>query len=48
MRRVGLEWFYRLSREPRRLAGRYVLGIPVFAARVLRERFASTRIKAAA
>jgi exopolysaccharide biosynthesis WecB/TagA/CpsF family protein len=48
MRRVGLEWLYRLSREPHRLAGRYVLGIPVFAARVLRERFAGARIKAAA
>ena len=48
MRRMGLEWLYRLSREPRRLFSRYVHGIPVFAARVLRERFTGTRVKAAA
>lgn len=35
MRRVGLEWLYRLGREPRRLFGRYVAGNPVFIARAL-------------
>lgn len=27
---LGLEWFYRLCREPRRLAARYLLGNPAF------------------
>jgi len=35
MRRLRLEWLYRLLREPRRLFGRYVLGNPLFVARVL-------------
>lgn len=30
MRKAGLEWMYRLYLEPRRLARRYLLGIPVF------------------
>jgi len=38
MRRSGLEWLYRLSREPRRLARRYIVGIPVFMAHVVRAR----------
>ncbi|WP_022963718.1 WecB/TagA/CpsF family glycosyltransferase [Halopseudomonas pelagia] len=29
-RKAGMEWFYRLLKEPRRLALRYVLGIPRF------------------
>jgi N-acetylglucosaminyldiphosphoundecaprenol N-acetyl-beta-D-mannosaminyltransferase len=28
---VGLEWFYRFCREPKRLAARYLLGNPAFA-----------------
>jgi len=28
--RIGLEWFYRLMREPRRLWRRYLIGIPQF------------------
>lgn len=32
MRRSGLEWLYRLSREPRRLWQRYLLGNPRFVA----------------
>jgi N-acetylglucosaminyldiphosphoundecaprenol N-acetyl-beta-D-mannosaminyltransferase len=35
MRRVGLEWLFRLGLEPRRLFRRYVLGIPVFFSHVL-------------
>lgn len=31
MSRSGLEWLYRLSREPRRLAGRYLVRDPEFA-----------------
>lgn len=38
MTRHGLEWLGRLVIEPRRLLGRYVLGNPLFLARVLRER----------
>ncbi|MCQ8847332.1 WecB/TagA/CpsF family glycosyltransferase [Alteromonas stellipolaris] len=29
-RKFGLEWFYRLIKEPKRLFKRYVLGIPMF------------------
>lgn len=38
MTRHGLEWLGRLLVEPRRLAGRYVAGNPLFLARVLRQR----------
>ena len=34
---LGLEWAVRLSREPRRLWRRYLLGLPPFAVAVLRE-----------
>lgn len=34
MRRVGLEWFYRLCQEPSRLWRRYLLGNPLFLLRV--------------
>ena len=30
MRRMRLEWLFRLLLEPKRLFGRYVIGIPVF------------------
>ncbi|TDO43338.1 N-acetylglucosaminyldiphosphoundecaprenol N-acetyl-beta-D-mannosaminyltransferase [Kribbella sp. VKM Ac-2527] len=36
MQRSGLEWSYRLAKEPRRLWRRYVLGIPRFGAGILR------------
>ena len=36
VRRLGLEWLYRLALEPRRLFRRYVIGNPVFIARALR------------
>jgi exopolysaccharide biosynthesis WecB/TagA/CpsF family protein len=38
MRDAGIEWLYRLSREPRRLFMRYVIGNPLFVARVLADR----------
>lgn len=44
MRAAGLEWLFRLLREPARLWRRYLLGNPLFVARVLRERL--TRLKA--
>jgi N-acetylglucosaminyldiphosphoundecaprenol N-acetyl-beta-D-mannosaminyltransferase len=34
MRRAGLEWFYRLCREPRRLWKRYLKNNPLFIARI--------------
>lgn len=38
MRAAGIEWLYRLFREPSRLWRRYVLGNPVFLCRVVAER----------
>lgn len=37
MSRLGIEWVYRLAREPRRLWRRYIVGNPLFVARILRE-----------
>jgi N-acetylglucosaminyldiphosphoundecaprenol N-acetyl-beta-D-mannosaminyltransferase len=34
MQRSGLEWFYRLCREPRRLAKRYFKNNPIFALKI--------------
>lgn len=36
MRNMGLEWLYRLAKEPRRLFGRYVIGNAVFLWRTVR------------
>lgn len=36
MQAVGLEWLFRLAHEPKRLFGRYVIGIPIFLTTVLR------------
>ena len=33
MQRSGLEWFYRLSQEPRRLGRRYLVNNPCFVLR---------------
>ena len=38
MNRAGIEWVYRLGQEPGRLWRRYLLGNPVFLARVVRAR----------
>ncbi|MBQ9500964.1 MAG: WecB/TagA/CpsF family glycosyltransferase [Lentisphaeria bacterium] len=38
MRRMGIEWCYRLYQEPRRMFRRYVLGNPLFVLRVLFDR----------
>jgi N-acetylglucosaminyldiphosphoundecaprenol N-acetyl-beta-D-mannosaminyltransferase len=35
MQRSGLEWFYRLCQEPRRLAKRYFKNNPIFALKIL-------------
>jgi N-acetylglucosaminyldiphosphoundecaprenol N-acetyl-beta-D-mannosaminyltransferase len=37
MRSAGLEWLYRLAQDPRRMAGRYVVGNTQFILLVLRE-----------
>jgi N-acetylglucosaminyldiphosphoundecaprenol N-acetyl-beta-D-mannosaminyltransferase len=37
MREIGLEWLWRLIREPRRMWRRYVVGNPLFLIRVWRE-----------
>lgn len=38
LRKLGLEWLFRLAQEPRRLFKRYVIGNPVFLYRTLRLR----------
>ena len=43
MRRMGMEWLYRLMLEPGRMFRRYVLGNPLFLARALRLRLAQRR-----
>ncbi len=43
LNRVGLEWVQRLALEPRRLWRRYVVGNPLFIARVLAQRFGLRR-----
>jgi N-acetylglucosaminyldiphosphoundecaprenol N-acetyl-beta-D-mannosaminyltransferase len=40
--RLNLEWAYRVRREPRRLAGRYLVSAPRFTRVVLRERLRRT------
>lgn len=35
LRKIGLEWIYRLTLEPRRLFQRYVVGNPIFLTRAL-------------
>ena len=44
MANSGLEWFYRLLREPRRLWKRYLLGNPLFILRVVGQRIRFGRI----
>jgi len=43
MRRLGLEWCYRFYQEPARLWKRYVIGNPLFLARVLEQRRRAAR-----
>jgi N-acetylglucosaminyldiphosphoundecaprenol N-acetyl-beta-D-mannosaminyltransferase len=44
MQRSGLEWFFRLMIEPRRLWKRYIIGNPLFLWLVLRQRFGLLRL----
>ena len=43
MNRAGIEWLYRLYQEPRRMWRRYLLGNPLFLARVAKERLTGPR-----
>ena len=44
VRAARMEWIYRLAHEPRRLARRYVLGNPLFLARVLGQWWSGARV----
>jgi alpha-1,3-mannosyltransferase len=44
MRRSRLEWAFRLRLEPRRLAGRYLAGIPLFLLRILAQFYSGARV----
>jgi len=41
MNRAGIEWVHRLAQEPRRMWRRYLLGNPIFLARVAAEELAN-------
>jgi N-acetylglucosaminyldiphosphoundecaprenol N-acetyl-beta-D-mannosaminyltransferase len=45
MQSVGLEWFFRLLQEPGRLWRRYLLGNPLFVARLIAQRFGWRRYR---
>ena len=40
---AGMEWFYRLIREPRRMWRRYLIGNTLFILEILKEKFRSNR-----
>lgn len=40
---IGMEWFYRLMREPRRTWKRYLIGNPVFVGLILKEKLSFLR-----
>ncbi len=42
MQRIGLEWFWRLMMEPKRLFKRYIIKDPVFFWLVLRQKMTRT------
>jgi alpha-1,3-mannosyltransferase len=44
VQRWRLEWAYRLTQEPRRLAGRYLVGIPVFLMRLATQWWSGSRL----
>jgi alpha-1,3-mannosyltransferase len=41
---MRLEWAFRLAQEPRRLAGRYIIGNVTFLAGMVRQKLTGTRI----
>lgn len=44
MQRSGQEWLFRLAREPRRLAGRYLINNPLFVLHLMRQELFGPRI----
>ena len=46
VRRWRLEWAYRLAKEPRRLATRYLIGNPLFLARIAAQWWSGARVEA--
>jgi alpha-1,3-mannosyltransferase len=44
VQRWRLEWVYRLAQEPRRLAGRYLVGNPLFLMRILGQWWSGSRV----
>lgn len=38
MQNMGLEWFYRLIQEPKRMFGRYIKGNTLFLSKVVKEK----------
>ena len=44
VRRMRLEWAFRLAQEPRRLAGRYLVGNATFLAGMIVQKLTGTRI----
>lgn len=48
MRAARIEWIFRMLQEPRRLWRRYLVDMPVFLARVLRQWLAGSRVSRAA
>jgi N-acetylglucosaminyldiphosphoundecaprenol N-acetyl-beta-D-mannosaminyltransferase len=42
MIRMGLEWFYRLVKEPKRMWRRYLIGNTIFILQILREKYLQT------
>ena len=45
IQRLGMEWFFRLVTEPKRLWKRYLIGIPLFLWRVLKQRLGGLNLK---
>ncbi|NQZ58483.1 MAG: WecB/TagA/CpsF family glycosyltransferase [Lentisphaeraceae bacterium] len=45
IRRLGLEWCYRLYLEPKRLSKRYIIGNPLFFSRIVRSKFKKKTVK---
>jgi alpha-1,3-mannosyltransferase len=45
VRRWRLEWAYRLAKEPRRLAARYLIGNPLFLARIAAQWWSGARVQ---
>lgn len=46
MRRIGLEWLFRLAIEPKRLWKRYIIGIPKFVISIINQKLNNANSKA--